>query len=88
MTKNEMFSLLREAEEVLFNALAKGVSGAEETHRKVALALRSEAAATPDGVCVTCGEAITQPATGRPRMYCGEACKKRAYRSKRAQREG
>lgn len=88
MTKKELISLLREAESVLWETLGKGVSRAEETHRRIAIALQAEAAKTPDGVCVSCGNALTQPITGRPRVYCGEACKKRAYRAKRVQREG
>lgn len=88
MTKNELISLLRDAESVLWESVGKGISGAEETHQRIALALRAEAIATAVGMCVSCGNALTQPTTGRPRMYCGEACKKRAYRAKRVQREG
>ncbi|MGC0375909.1 hypothetical protein [Streptomyces sp. SAI-229] len=87
MTKSELISLLHDAEPILWEALEKGISGAEEAHQKVARALRVAAAETADGACVSCGDALTQPSTGRPRMYCGEACKKRAYRAKRAQRE-
>jgi hypothetical protein len=83
MTKSELLSLLREAETVLWDALGQNVSGAEETHRRIAAALRAEAMATPDGACAACGSALTQPSTGRPRKYCGEACKKRAYRAGR-----
>jgi ferredoxin len=87
MTKNDLISLLRDAEAVLWDSVSKGVVGAEETHQRIARALRADDAATADGACVSCGNALTQPSTGRPRMYCGEACKKRAYRSKRVQRE-
>lgn len=88
MTKKELISLLRDAESVLWGALGKNVSGVEDLHQRIAIALQAEAAETPDGVCVSCGDALAQPTTGRPRMYCGEACKKRAYRAKRVQREG
>ncbi|OCC07526.1 hypothetical protein A3Q37_06690 [Streptomyces sp. PTY087I2] len=87
MTKNELISLLRDAESVLFDSLGKNISGAEELHQRLAAALRSEAAGTADGTCASCGNTLTQQSTGRPRVYCGEACKKRAYRSKRVQRE-
>jgi hypothetical protein len=82
MTKSELLALLRDAETVLWDAMGRNVSGAEETHQRIALALRAEAASTPDGACPVCGEAVTQPATGRPRTYCGGACKKRAQRAR------
>lgn len=83
MTKSELLALLRDAETVLWDAVGRKVSGAEETHQRIALALRAEAVSTPDGVCPVCGEAITQPCTGRPRTYCGGACKKRAQRARK-----
>lgn len=88
MTKNQIAALLRETMPVLLEAAYLGAKDADVTLKKVDAALAAMAAQTADGACLTCGEAITQPATGRPRMYCGEACKKRAYRSKRTQREG
>jgi hypothetical protein len=88
MTKKELLSLLQEAESVLWAALGKDVIGAAETHRKIALALRAESADSRDGACASCGEPLIQPVTGRPRMYCGEACKKRAYRARAGQRGG
>lgn len=83
MTKSELLTLLRDAETVLWDAMGRNVSGAEETHQRIARALRAEASSTPDGDCPVCGEAVTQPATGRPRTYCGEACKKRAQRARK-----
>lgn len=83
MTKSELLALLRDAETVLWEALPKNVSGAEELYRRIGDALRAEAALGADGACPVCGEAITQPATGRPRTYCGSACKTKAYRSRR-----
>jgi hypothetical protein len=83
MTKSELLSLLRGAESVLWDAVGRNVGGAEEMHQRIARALRADAAATPDGACASCGNALTQPATGRPREYCGGACKKRAYRAGR-----
>ena len=38
--------------------------------------------------CATCGEGIDQPETGRPRLYCSNACKDRAPHVKAAQRTG
>lgn len=83
MTKSELMALLRDAESVLWASLGRGIEGTEETHQRIAAALRAEAMATPDGACASCGEALTQPPTGRPRKFCGEACKKRAYRASR-----
>ncbi|GHJ27123.1 hypothetical protein TPA0910_15560 [Streptomyces hygroscopicus subsp. sporocinereus] len=82
MTKSELLSLLRDAESVLWDAVCRNVSGAEKTHQRIARALRAEDAATPDGTCASCGNALTQPSTGRPRTYCGGACKKRAQRAR------
>lgn len=83
MTKSELLALLRDAEGVLWDAVGRNVSGAEGTHQRIARALRAEAASTPDGACPVCGKAITQPSTGRPRTYCGGACKKRAQRARK-----
>lgn len=82
MTKSQLLSLLRDAEPVVWEAVGRNVNGAEETHRHIARALRTEDAATSDGTCASCGNALTQPSTGRPRMYCGETCKKRAQRAR------
>ena len=36
--------------------------------------------------CVTCGAPLEQPPTGRPRTYCGQACRRAAeYELRRAQ---
>lgn len=32
--------------------------------------------------CQTCAEPLTQPATGRPRRYCSDACRQADYRSR------
>jgi AcrR family transcriptional regulator len=34
--------------------------------------------------CAVCGTAVVQPASGRPRAYCSQACRQRAYRDRRA----
>jgi len=33
--------------------------------------------------CLRCGQPTRQPATGRPRLYCSDQCRKRAQRSRR-----
>ena len=39
--------------------------------------------------CARCGTRFTEfKATGRPRLYCGPACRKAAYEDRRAHREG
>lgn len=83
-TRSELVALLRDAETVLWDAISQQVNGAESIHQRVARALAAEAAAAADGTCLSCGNALTQPAVGRPRLYCREACKKRAHRSRRA----
>jgi hypothetical protein len=86
MTKKELLSLLAEAETLLWAAGSQGFKDGEALRERIENALRAEYASTPGGVCVTCGETLAQSSTGRPRMYCGEACKKRAYRAKSEQR--
>jgi hypothetical protein len=34
--------------------------------------------------CASCGAALLQPPTGRPRKYCSPACSQAAYRNRRA----
>jgi hypothetical protein len=34
------------------------------------------------GECEQCGGVLVQPATGRPRRHCSDACKQRAYRQR------
>ena len=38
--------------------------------------------------CARCGAAIDQAATGRPRRFCSDACKQRAYRRARDDERG
>ena len=40
--------------------------------------------ATPG--CVVCGGALHRAGTGRRRLYCGQACRQRAYRLRDEQR--
>lgn len=35
-----------------------------------------------DETCPVCGRPMTQPASGRPRVYCSRACQQRAYRKR------
>ncbi len=37
-------------------------------------------------VCVVCGGEVRQPTSGRRRLYCGPACRQRAYRLRQAAR--
>ncbi|PKW08966.1 hypothetical protein SAMN05428944_3890 [Streptomyces sp. 1222.5] len=82
MTKSELIALLREAQTALEGALYGETGNAPRILDHIAAALRSETALGTDGACAVCGEAVTQPATGRPRMYCCGACKKRAQRAR------
>jgi hypothetical protein len=84
VTKNELLALLRDAQSALQEALYGETAGPVETLEAISSALRAEAVLGVDGVCPVCGEAVTQPATGRPRTYCGGACKKRAQRARQA----
>lgn len=34
--------------------------------------------------CLECGAAVTQPVTGRPRLYCSNRCKQAAFRRSQA----
>ena len=38
--------------------------------------------------CVHCGAAIDQSTTGRPRRFCGDACRKLAWRATKVNRKG
>ena len=38
--------------------------------------------------CVLCGAELCRAATGRRRLYCGQACRQRAYRLRDEQRRG
>lgn len=37
---------------------------------------------TKPAVCAECGDYVEQPATGRPRSHCSNACKQRSYRKR------
>lgn len=82
MTKTELLALLRDAHLALHDALYGEVEGPAATLSKIGDALRVEAVKAPDEICPVCGNAVTQPATGRPRTYCGGTCKKRAQRAR------
>lgn len=86
MTRSELVNLLREANSALGDALFGDSMKAAPTLDRLGNALRALDAETADGVCASCGSALTQPATGRPRVYCGSACKKRAQRARQATR--
>lgn len=34
-------------------------------------------------VCIGCGAPVTQPTTGRPRLYCSKRCRQTAFRRSR-----
>ena len=82
MTKCDLLALLREASTALQAALYGETGNGPKVLDDINRALSVEAAAGADGTCAVCGNAITQPATGRPRTYCGGACKKRAQRAR------
>lgn len=82
MTRSELLSLLRDAETALVAALYGDTKSALPALGAIGNALRAETAATSDGACPVCRIALVQPQTGRPRTYCGGACKKRAYRAR------
>jgi AcrR family transcriptional regulator len=37
---------------------------------------------TGDGICRVCGNPVERAASGRPRTYCSQACRQRAYRQR------
>jgi AcrR family transcriptional regulator len=41
-----------------------------------------------DGRCAVCGKAISAPARGRPRRFCGGACRQKAHRQRTRTRGG
>jgi predicted nucleic acid-binding Zn ribbon protein len=84
MTKSELLALLRDAHLALEGALYGETAGPADTLARIGDALRAEAVKAPDEICPVCGNAVTQPATGRPRTYCGDTCKKRAQRQRNA----
>jgi hypothetical protein len=45
-------------------------------------------AVTNLGECDQCGTEFIQPATGRPRRHCSDACRQRAYRQRQSTRAG
>src|SRR4051794_18785762 len=48
------------------------------------MARRERKTARPSrGPCPVCGRAITQPARGRRRRYCSNACRQKAHRRRR-----
>jgi len=81
MTQDRLLTLLREAESAIVAALYGETDSATATLNRIARALSAAAA---DGRCQSCGKELSQAATGRPKLYCGEACKKRAYRARRS----
>jgi hypothetical protein len=48
--------------------------------RQAARALVTRPTAAPDGGCPGCGQPVAQPERGRPRKWCGEACRSRHRR--------
>ncbi|MGW7596177.1 hypothetical protein ACWGK9_44965, partial [Streptomyces rubiginosohelvolus] len=46
---------------------------------------RDETSRRYETPCPQCGNPVSRPAsTGRPRTYCSDACRQRAYRARRA----
>lgn len=80
MTRQELLSLLRVAESVLWAEATRSTS-AMEAHQQIARGLR---AAEADDKCPQCGTALVQAEVGRPKRYCAENCRKAAYRERKA----
>jgi hypothetical protein len=83
VTKNEAIRLLRLAEETLWLVALGNTETADAAQRKISLALRANDMEAQGGGCLTCGAAIAQPETGRPRLYCSDAHRKAAHRASR-----
>jgi hypothetical protein len=83
VTKNEAIRLLRLAEETLWLVSMGQTSTADAVQRKIHLALRANETGMPGGACLACGNPLTQPETGRPRLYCADKCRKAAHRAPR-----
>jgi AcrR family transcriptional regulator len=53
-----------------------GQSGRNENRQH----LRNENGSELDGCCAVCGQFLPVPARGRPRRFCGDACRQKAHR--------
>lgn len=79
MTRKQLISLLRVAESALWTA-ARVSPEAQSAQQQIHQALRAVDAAD---TCPQCGNPLAQPEIGRPKRYCGDACRKAAYRERR-----
>jgi hypothetical protein len=83
MDMNEAIRLLNIAARTLEKVSFGETLAAPETLRKIVYALERHAIETADGACLKCGKSLTQPETGRPRVYCSDRCRKAAHRAAR-----
>jgi hypothetical protein len=83
VTRAEAIRLLRLAEQTLWMVGMGHTETVDAVQRKISLALRANDMETPGGTCLACGTALTQPETGRPRVYCSDRCRKAAHRAAR-----
>jgi AcrR family transcriptional regulator len=44
--------------------------------------VRNESNRESDGRCAICGKSLSSPARGRPRRFCGNACRQKAHRQR------
>jgi hypothetical protein len=80
---------IQTAETILWKTIARPTSdGVEAAYKHIAEALRIIAAesAKPRCEAPTCENAIEDSGIGRPRRYCSDACRKRAFRASKEQR--
>lgn len=79
-----LIEAIRSAEIAAWKSLAKPTSEDMETvHRHIAEALRIAEGATAGPRCeaLSCENAIEGSGMGRPRRFCSDRCRKRAYRA-------
>jgi hypothetical protein len=79
MTRTQLISLLHVAESALWSA-ATVSPDALSAHQQIARGLRAVEAADN---CPQCGNPLVQPEVGRPKRYCGDGCRKAAYKARR-----
>lgn len=79
MTRTQLIALLRVAESALWRA-ANISPDALDAHQQIARGLRAVEAADN---CPRCGNPLVQPEVGRPKTYCGDGCRKAAYKARR-----
>jgi hypothetical protein len=69
-------------------ARRRGGTDRVTSSRALEEASRGRDAVRPQGICPLCSRSLAQPPTGRRRVYCSDACRQTAYRSRLALRGG